>query len=291
MAALRWFGLALAGLVLLWGTLSVAGHWRWSNATRDLLAQLTDTASPARAGAPAVTRFDPAELHDLPAPVQRYFRTVLTAGQPLVSGVLIEHQGRFNMGEAADDWKPFRSRQQVMAGTPGFLWDARISLVPGVLVRVHDAYIGGEGLLRAALLGLVPVADLHGTPAVAEGELMRWFAEAAWYPTALLPSQGVRWEPVDERSARATLADGKVHVTLAFLFADDGTMQGVRADARGRTVGGRVVPTPWEGRWADYQLRDGMRVPTSGEVAWLTADGRKAYWQGQITSLSYEFAR
>jgi hypothetical protein len=56
-------------------------------------------------------------------------------------------------------------------------------------------------------------------------------------------------------------------------------------------VGGRVVPTPWEGRWADYQLRDGMRVPTSGEVAWLTADGRKAYWQGQITSLSYEFAR
>ena len=40
---------------------------------------------------------------------------------------------------------------------------------------------------------------------MAEGELMRFLAEAAWYPTALLPSQGVRWQGADERSAFATL--------------------------------------------------------------------------------------
>ena len=27
-----------------------------------------------------------------------------------------------------------------------------------------------------------------------QGEFMRYFMEALWYPTALLPSQGVRWE-------------------------------------------------------------------------------------------------
>ncbi|MDI1259506.1 T6SS effector amidase Tae4 family protein [Aquabacterium sp.] len=33
---------------------------------------------------------------------------------------------------------------------------------------------------------------------------MRYFAEMAWYPTALLPSQGLRREAVDDRSANAT---------------------------------------------------------------------------------------
>jgi hypothetical protein len=125
---------------------------------------------------------------------------------------------------------------------------------------------------------------------VAQGELMRFFAEAAWYPTALLPSQGVRWDAVDERTARATLVDGAISLMLLFRFDDLGLIESVRAEARGRTVAKTVVMTPWEGRWSDYQVRDGMRVPTAGEVAWLAPEGRKPYWRGTITSLRYEVA-
>jgi hypothetical protein len=100
----------------------------------------------------------------------------------------------------------------------------------------------------------------------------------------------VRWEAIDEQSARATLADGAVSVTLTFGFAADGTMQSVRAEARGRTVAGQVVMTPWEGRWSDVQVRGGMRVPLSGEVAWLTPQGRRPYWRGTISSIEFELA-
>jgi hypothetical protein len=65
----------------------------------------------------------------------------------------------------------------------------------------------------------------------------------------------------------------------------------VRAEARGRTVGQGVVMTPWEGRWWDYAQHDGMTVPMRGEVAWLTPDGRRSYWRGQVTTLAYEFVR
>jgi hypothetical protein len=126
---------------------------------------------------------------------------------------------------------------------------------------------------------------------VAEGELMRFFAEAAWYPTALLPSQGVSWQGIDERSARATLADGGSRITLTFGFGADGLIETVNAEARGRMVGGKVIPTPWEGRWSNYQPRDGMRVPLSGEVAWLLPEGREPYWRGTVTELAYERAR
>ena len=224
--------------------------------------------------------------------MQRYFRAALTDGQPIVAAASVEHAGRFDMGTDRERWKPFTSRQRVVTRRPGFVWDGRVAMLPGLPVRVHDAYVGGEGILQPAILGLFTLVELRGSGEVARGELMRFFAEAAWYPTALLPSQGVGWEAVDERSARATLTEGTITLTLLFRFDEDqGLIESVLAEARGRTVGDAVVMTPWEGRWSDYQQRDGMRVPMTGEVAWLTPEGRKPYWRGTITALRYEFAR
>jgi len=52
-----------------------------------------------------------------------------------------------------------------------------------------------------------------------------------------------------------------------------------------------VIPTPWEGRFSDYQKRGGMHVPLSGEVAWLLPEGCRPYWRGRITKLVYDFVR
>jgi hypothetical protein len=263
----------------------IYGSLRWKAGTRDLRARLESARVRIQPRA-----FDVSELAGLPAPVQRYFRVAIRAGQPIVAAVSMEHTGTFAVGETAGRWKPFTSTQRVVTSRPGFDWDARISILPGLPVRVHDAYVAGEGILHATILGLITAADVSGTPEVAEGELLRFFAEAAWYPTALLPSQGVHWKAVDDTSARATLRDGKVSVTLLFRFDDAGLIGSVRAEARGRVVDGVAVPTPWEGRLWGYELRDGMRVPLQGEVAWHLPDGQRPYWRGRITSIRYEFS-
>ena len=115
---------------------------------------------------------------------------------------------------------------------------------PSLAVHVHDVYANGEGLLRASPLGLVPLARVRGTEDLAKGELMCFLAESAWYPTALLPSQGVHWVAADDRSASATLTDGSTSVTMLFRFDERGLIESARAEARGRAVGGKVVPTP-----------------------------------------------
>ena len=171
---------------------------------------------------------------------------------------------------------------------PGFDWDGRIAIMPGVTVCVHDAYIAGEGRLHAALFGLVSLANIRGTPELAHGELMRFLAEAAWYQTALLPSQGVQWSALDDTSAKATLRDGGTAPTLLFRFNKEGLAESVRADARGRAVAGTMIPTLWECRCSKYELRNGMRIPTEGEAAWLLPEGPKPYWRGRITHLAYE---
>ncbi|PAP75929.1 hypothetical protein BSZ37_05480 [Rubrivirga marina] len=261
------------------------GAERWKAHTRELRSQLDSARTP-----PRQQRVDFRDLEGLPSPVQRYFRTVLRDGQPVVRGVAMRHEGRFNMSESGARWKPFTSEQWVAPHRPGFVWNGRVAVLPGVPARVHDAYVGGEGILHATLLGLVSVADERGDGALAAGELMRYLAEATWYPTALLPSQGVTWAAVDDRSASGTLTDGGTSVTLLFTFDERDLIDTVRAEARGRMVGGEIVPTRWLGRYWNYEERGGMRVPLDGEVAWLPPEGEQTYWRGHITGIDYEFA-
>lgn len=261
------------------------GVFRWRSGTRKLRLRLEAARRPL-----ATRVFDSREVEPLPAPVQRYFRAVLADGQPMVAAASVEHTGTFNLSEAAEQWKPFTSTQRVITRRPGFDWDARISMAPGISVFVHDSYVAGEGYLRAALFGLVTKVDLRDRAELARGELMRFFAEAAWYPTALLPSQGIGWSAVDDRSAHATLKDGELTITLLFRFNSDDLIESVRAEARGRTMGGKAVSMPWQGRFWNYAIRDGMRVPLEAEVAWMTPGGAKPYWRGRITESIYEFA-
>jgi hypothetical protein len=283
MTSILWLGLALGGIAAFVIALNAYGAARWADSTRRLLACLEDGRVPATA-----TRYDTAELEGLPAPVQRYFRAVLSDGQPIITAVTFEMAGSFNLSATGEQWKAFTSRQHVIIRRPGFVWDARIAMLPGLTVRVVDSYIAGQGLLRAAILGLFKVADLSGDGEIARGEFMRFFAEAVWYPTALLPSQGVRWAAVDERSANATMADGRLTLTLLFRFNDAGLIDSFRAESRGGMVGKEMVMAPWEGIFSDYRMRDGMRVPTTGEVAWLRPEGRKPYFRGTVTALSSE---
>jgi hypothetical protein len=278
-------GLAVLGLAVVPVAAALYGVLRWESGTKELRGRLEQARLPM-----SVRAYDPHELDSLPLPVQRYFRTALRNGQPMIAAVSVGHTGTFNVSETGQRWKPFTSSQRVIAQRRGFVWDARIAMTPVLKVRVHDAYVGGEGVLHASLLGLLSLVNLRGGPGLTEGELMRFFAEAAWYPTALLPSQGVRWEEIDDSSAQATLRDGETTATLRFRFSADSLIESVRAEARGRIVGGTVIPTPWEGRWSHYDLREGMCIPLEGEVSWLLPEGPKPYWRGRISSLTYEFA-
>lgn len=274
----KWSVGAVVLLFLLWGGAVALGARLWSGRVETLIQRMQ-----AAEGSIGARRRDLEAMDALPPPVARYLRRVLPEGVALPLRLEMEHSGRFDMGEGEENWKPFTSRQHVTLERPGFVWDGRIAMAPGLPVRVIDAYVAGEGLLVPAVLGLVPLARLEGGGAIAEGELLRWLAEAAWYPSVLLPGGGVAWRAVDDHSAEAWLRDGAVEVRLLFHFGEDDLIASVRAEGRGRLVAGRMLPTPWEGRWWGYAEKGGILVPTEGEVAWILPDGAKPYWRGRLT--------
>ena len=290
MTWLLYLGLVPCLLVLAAVGVAAYGAKRWADATLALTRQLDAGRIDVRVNSALVNRYDSRELEGLPAPVQRYFRMVLKEGQPIIAAATIELAGTFNMSTTDEQWKPFTSRQRVVTRRPGFLWDAQVSMLPGLTVRVVDSYIAGKGLLHAAILGLLTVAKVSGDGEIARGEFMRFFAEMAWYPTALLPSQGVRWEALDDCSANAIIVDGLLTVTLLFRFNNAGLLDSVRAEARGAMVGKEMMMLPWEGNWSNYQKCDGMTVPFTSEAAWVRPEAHKSYFRGTVSSLTYEFS-
>jgi len=286
-----WLVVVLCTLVVALAGLSAWGAARWASAASRLTRLLEAASATAPGPSTGPTHFDVAELQGLPAPVQRYFRAVLTPGQPIITAATIHLSGRFNMSPTGQQWKPFTSVQRVVTRRPGFLWNARIQMLPGLPVRVVDSCIAGAGRLHAAVLGLFTVAEAQGLGAdeLARGEFMRWFAEAPWYPTALLPSQGVRWQAVDDGSANATVADGPLTVTLLFRFNAAGLIDSFRAEARGHGVGPEMRMLPWEGHWSDYRVHGGMTLPFTGEVGWLWPQGWRVYFEGTVSSLECDF--
>jgi hypothetical protein len=305
MTWLLWMGAVLGALVVMALALRVLGANRWADLMREHMGQLdaghvnvqspalSQSIPPARTAAGLGAHFSMSELDNLPAPVQRYFRAVLAEGQPIVAAATIEMTGKINMSATAEQWKPFTSTQRAVTpaggGRPGFLWNAQVSMFTGVPAHVEDSYINGQGQVIAKLLGLFTVANAHGGGEMARGEFMRYFAESPWYPTALLPNQGVRWQAVDDASASATIVDGPVTLTLLFRFNLAGLIESVHAESRGAGVGKDVVMRPWECGLSQYQRQAGMLIPMRGDAAWLRPDGRKVYFVGQVQKLNFEF--
>lgn len=285
MPLLTWIIVAAVSLTLVYFAASAYGAWRWQNSTDALVSELDDGRITQ-----IISHYNSAELAGLPKPVKRYFRAVLTDGQPVVTAVTLTQSGIFNMSATAASWKPFTAAQNFTTERPGFVWNAKIMLFPGVPVRVVDAFVAGEGLLRPSILGLYGLGTLHGTGEIARGELLRYFAESVWFPTALLPSQGVDWQAVDDTSANATITDGPISVTMLVRFDTNDLIASVYVQERAMTVGTTTVQMPWECRLSNYQTRNGMRIPLTGEALYITPQGERPYFNGTIETLAYEFA-
>ena len=270
--------------VLVTAFFGVAGYarHRWRRATEALHRELDVHR---RRGEPASV--DLRSVDTLPPVVQRYFRAALTDGQPMIETFTADQVGDFNMRDRGSDWRPLVATQRVVTRERGFVWDARVSVAPGLAAFVWDAYVAGRGVLVGKLLGLWTVVHADGDD-LAEGELLRFLAEAPWYPTALLPTQGVQWAPVGSASARASIEDRGFGSSIVFEFGEDGLPESFFVEARGRLLDGVSVPTRWEGVYRNYERHAGMMVPLEAEVRWAPRDQPVLpYFRGHLTRLEY----
>jgi hypothetical protein len=231
-----------------------------------------------------------AECRGLPDPVARYLRATLGGESRPITSVEMKQVGTLRNDAGAQRWLSFRADHRVRPQIRQFEWDARVRLAPLVLLRVRDAYADGVGQGQVHLWSYLRLAADHDVPELNAGALHRFLAEAAWYPSALLPSAGVCWSPIDEARALATLEDSGISVSLEFRFSAAGDIESVYTPGRWRRVSGVYRPCAWEGRFSDHRSTGGLRLPFCAEVGWY-ADGELGIvWRGEVTTIRHHFA-
>ena len=282
----KWILIA-GGVVFAGATIVVLiGYIRESSKAEQREATLLQSASP-----PVGEIVDFNALVGLPAPVERYFRHVLTDGQALIRTATLRQTGTLRTSIQKENWSSFTASHLAVPLSTGFLWNAKVKTPLSTHVRVLDSYITGIGSGRVSLLSAVPFASEVGTPELNSGALHRYLAEAVWYPTALLPQSGVVWSPLDDASALATLTSNGTTVSLEFRFSDVGEVTGIFTPARFGRFEGQYRQVPWEGHFREYRAQAGMRIPLYGEVGWYADGTLELVWKGNITDAAYKFVR
>ncbi|MEQ1820445.1 MAG: DUF6544 family protein [Terricaulis sp.] len=196
-------------------------------------------------------------------------------------GVSLTQAGRMKLSIDAKTWTKFTARQTIETPACGFDWRARMG--PFGVIAVQDALLDGRGKLSVKALGIAPLARVTPSDALTRSELMRYLAELAWAPDAILLNTALRWREIDASTLSVSAGIGPTAAEVFFALNGDGTIAGGYARDRPRSLVEPFLPTRWTWRYSDYRRSQGRFIPFVGEVAWEIDGKELVYWQGHLT--------
>lgn len=259
--------------------------WRWVDGRADTAAW-THLAAQQPA---SPTRFDPSMIADLPDPAKRFFLFAIKAGTPLYTVAEISMEGDFSLGTKDNpNYMPMRAKQ-ILAVPHGFVW--KLNAGGGVMsISGSDVAEDGNSWSRFRLLGVVPVAHVGGNPDHFRSALGRYVAEAVfWSPAALLPGDNVRWDAIDESTARVTLTYMGLEQAVDLFIDGDGKPNKVIfqrwSDAN---VEKKFQLQPFGGYLSNYKEFDGFRLPTRIEAGnFFETDAYFPFFKVNVTEIHF----
>lgn len=217
------------------------------------------------------------EWKDLPAPVRRYFKYAMKEGQPFISYVRIKHDGLFRTSPGKP-YIPIKGEQYFTTDKPGFIWKGTTSMFTAI-----DQYVADKGRLSVFLFSLLKIADGKGK-AYDEGELLRWLAESAWFPTNLLPNQHLNWVHVDEQTAQLLFNYNNMNLKYLVRFNQQGEITEFETN---RFMEGQGYQK-WIGKLSDYKELNGIRIPTTIEAIYRLTDSDYSYAKFLLKTIEYD---
>ncbi len=225
-------------------------------------------------------------ISSLPAPVQRYLAKAIPGRTAGIRSVRLRHGGRFRPS-LDGSWVPIRGQQYFSASPPGFIWWGRVRMFPGFWVDARDRSVAGAGNMLVRLESTFTLADATG-PQLDQGALLRLLGEMAWFPTTFLDDRHVRWSPIDDERASATLDVNGRSVSGEFTFGPDDLPVTFSADRYRDTGGGTSVLTPFVGRIGDFRAVDGILVPHRIVAAWVVDGKTIEYADFEVEQLEFD---
>ncbi|MFZ9760303.1 MAG: DUF6544 family protein [Candidatus Kapaibacteriota bacterium] len=226
-------------------------------------------------------------IQSCPEPVRHYLRMAMGNSKQLIHFARIKQVGEFRTSPDGD-WSASRADGHYLATKPGFIWKARFGggIIPSKIAWLE--LLDGKGFGSVKFLGLFTLLNPSGYEADTS-LLTRYLMEAIWFPTALLPSSLLRWNPINAHSAEAVLHYGSLHVSAIFEFNEQHEVIRITTEDKYRDFRSSFEKATFTLHCSNYQTFDGMRIPASMEFVWNLPKGDFSYGKYTLVHTDYEF--
>ena len=204
---------------------------------------------------------------DLPAPVARYYKTIIGDQIPVVESAVISGRGKLRVFGLRF---PARFVFTHIAGQ-GYRHYIEATVFGYPAMKVNEWYLDGKARME------LPVGVIENEPKIDTAANLSLWGEAIWLPSILVTDPRVRWEAIDEATARLIVPCGEEEDTFAVTFDPQTglirTMEALRY--REATDEAKI---PWRNEPLGWETFQGVKIPSPAATTWLDEGTPWAMW-------------
>lgn len=194
---------------------------------------------------------------NLPAPVARYFETVLGDAVPTVETAVVTGHGQLRFNGIAFPHR-LRFTYDVNQGYRHYI---ESTVFGWPVLKVNEHYLDGRGRLE------LPFGVVENEPKIDMAANLGFWGEAIWFPSLYLTDPRVRWEAIDATTARLIVPFGAEEDSFIVYFdpatglIDHMETMRYRDAADTEKILWQLTPLAWE----SYH---GVQIPSRSTVTW-----------------------
>ena len=199
----------------------------------------------------------------LPAPVDRFYRTLYGGQIPVIESVVIT--GRAQLRPVGPVFLPSRFRFTHVAGRDYRHYiESTIFGIP--IFKVNESYLDGQAQAE------LPWASSGNDPKLNQAANLGLWAEAVWFPSIWITDPRVQWSPVDDQTAILTVPFEDSQERFVARFDPDSGMLHWLESMRyhNETSTFKVL---WMNESLEWGQVDGRPILVKGSAIWMD-DGK-----------------
>lgn len=204
----------------------------------------------------------------LPAPVERFYKTVYGDQIPVVETVVITGRGRI---APFGVWLPARYVFVHNAGKDyRHYFESTLFGIP--FLKVNEGIIDGQSFFESPMGSYINDANTN------QGANLALWAEASWFPSIWVTDPRVRWEGVDENTALLFVPYGEKTESFVVRFNSQTGLVDMMEVMRYREAGEGKNKILWITRPEGNDMFPGTKINSSGSATWLDQGKPWAYF-------------
>lgn len=195
----------------------------------------------------------------LPAPVERFYRTVYGDAIPVIETVVIKGRAEISpfgvkfparfifVHNAGKDYRHYI--EATFFGLP--------------FMKVNESYVDGNSHFE------LPIGTYDNDPSITQGAALGLWAEASWFPAIYLTDPRTHWEPVDDKTALLFVPFGDKDENFVVRFNPETGLIDLLEAMRCREAGQELHKILWITQSVDGATIDGTNLSAIGSATWL----------------------